>query len=560
MKINKMKIVSFFVIGLFLSGIVLPSIFALPSLADNKTVKKCGRAIEKNEQSLSEFLITTTNLNNIIHSNHPIRNDTFKEKLYINTGLSVCETYDNEYVITGSTGQISLSSTNVNGDIILLRSDTNGSEIWMKTYCNGKVCDGWSVEQTTDAGFIIGGVSIDYSFGSFALLVKTDENGEVEWSKKFSVMDMALATQAIQTSDGGYLLTGNTAGMSNPLSSSLFLLKTDENGVMEWSETFLEKDINVGYSVYETADQDFIVAGYTADLNMNDPNLPIKNSDFLTLKIDQNGEEIWRNTIDIEKDDICNSVSSCHSGIVLSGVCNALLLSDSPDLLLVKINENGQLQMNTIIENTIGKSVEETADHGFIIGAYEGGCSAGSCLPSTATIIKTDENGTLLWKKSYQGIEQAVCNEGCITSDGGYILSGATVSSDYEYFSQILLLKTDENGNKQWENTYCKCMPDTALSVEIDTGGVLVENIGNIFAKNVEIHLKIEGGLFNKIQSTANLTVDMIIEGDKATLEFPAVFGFGNVEIISTTYCSNAKFNREEADGFVFLSFLKIKE
>jgi len=576
MQINKMIIKTIVTISFILLASIFPVTFGI---ADNKIYKNNSKYDESasinelpftylnqkisNEKFIekSKLLVSTVYGPKLSYEKSSTSYFNSDDKLYINIGFSVCETANKEFIIAGSTGEISLSSTYVNGDIIVVKTNQNGTELWMNTYGEGKVCDGWSVEQTVDSGYIIGGVSVDHSYLSSAMLVKIDEHGNKEWSKKYSILGVAAGTQAIQTSDGGYLITGNTVEMSNPLYASMFIMKVDENGNEVWSRNIQVNDINVGYSLFETTKNNYIVAGYTADFDITNPNLPFKNCDILISKIDSYGSTIWTKTVDLAGDDICSSINpTADSGMILTGSCNSFSSTDSPDLFILKLDESANSEMETILDDKIGKSIEKTDDHGFIIAAYTGGCSSGSCLTSSALIIKTDENGDVTWQKSFEGIEQAVCNMGCLTTDKGYILTGVTLSSDHENFGQIYLLKTDESGVKEWDNTYYMNMPDTQLSITIQNNHVVVENIGNIFAKDVMITLNIEGGLLDKIQRQANLTSDLLMEGENIDIAFPSVFGLGRVEIVSRSYAYNANLNRTEADAFVFLSFLKINE
>ena len=545
------------IVGLIIGLSVIPNISG--NSISNITVNSKEKNLQgnfDNEWNERDFLYKVTYQNGMCYKEE-FNSDNY---LYINTGLSVCETKDNNFVIVGSTGKIDSSTLSGSTDIILVKADENGLKKWIRTFRNDKIWEGLSVQQTFDSGFIITGISLDYSNSLNILLVKTDKDGEKIWSKKYDVLNYAIPTQAIQTSDGGYLLTGDAISIDNPSVISLFLVKTDENGNVSWVKTFEEKEVNVGYSIIQI-DDEYLVSGYTADFDETAYPLFIKNMDILLVKVDENGNEIISETYNIENDDACFSISQTNDlGCILTGSCNALSTSDPSDLYILKLDEKYDKEWYNIFDDKIGKSVYETDDHGFVIGAYQGGCSAGSCIISDALIIKTDDKGNKEWEKSFSGVEQAICNNLCITEDNGYILTGVTVSSDYENFGQILLIKTDENGNKEWENTYYKNIPKTTLLVCINEGQVTIENTGDIFAADVEITIEITGGILGKINGESNMTFEKITEGEIKTIVFPSVFGIGKVDIISIVDSFNANYKKEEAKGFVFLFFLKIIE
>ncbi len=512
------------------------------------------------KKDLSDLLLRTTRYSHLQSNQFLTTGQNEDDTIYLNTGLAVCGTTDKGFAIVGSTGEIDVDSMDVEGEMIVVKTDENGSEQWMKTYTIGDITDGLSIQQTTGNGFIIGGTSLDEPYITSALLLKLDEQGNKQWAKTFQFSGFATGTKAIQTADGGYLLTGETVNLDIPGTTSAFVLKTDSNGDQQWIKYFEVSDLNVGYSLVQTMDKEYILAGYTAVFDLNNPPFYISDCDIILFKIDEEGKTIFSSTFDIDENDICYSVDdTSDGGCVMTGVCNAFE-SDPHNLFVLKCDELGITDWTSIIHNCTGRSIEQTTDDGFLISGSKGGCSAGSCTPSSSLLIKTNAHGTKQWDEYYPGLEQAVCNQGCITQDDGYVLTGATLCEEYEYLGQILLLKTDEDGIMQWQKTFCKHMPDTTLSLAFDETGLVVENTGDIFAKNVEMFVEIQGGLLGNINSKTNLSMNQCDKGDQLMLEFPEVFGFGKVEITADCYAYNAPFRRVEQDGFVFLRFLKLTD
>jgi hypothetical protein len=136
------------------------------------------------------------------------------------------QTRDGGYIITGSTSSIG----GVNGDVFLIKIDSVGTETWSKTFGGDGFDAGFSVQQTRDGGYIVAGlIHLFNPSSSGVYLIKTDASGATVWTKTFGGALSYEGYSVQQTTDGGYIVTGYI----QPLSSSdvgAFLIKTDENG------------------------------------------------------------------------------------------------------------------------------------------------------------------------------------------------------------------------------------------------------------------------------------------------------------------------------------------
>lgn len=150
------------------------------------------------------------------------------------------------------TGEASVGIGAGGYDAYLLKIDSSGNSHWAKTYGGINDDAGISVKQTNDNGFIIAGFTYSFGVGSISIyLIKTNSIGDTLWTKVFSISEGDLAYSVNQTSDGGYII----AGINN------VLLKTDLNGNVTWAKIFGFYPYGRNYSVQQIADGGYIVSG-----------------------------------------------------------------------------------------------------------------------------------------------------------------------------------------------------------------------------------------------------------------------------------------------------------
>ena len=385
-------------------------------------------------------------LNNKLSTREPLHPYSIIPNIDVNSnsGQYVQQTTDNGYIVTGFDSKSNTGNTSdYDVKTLLLKYDENGNKEWRETYELTDDNMGYSVLQTNDQGYIIGG-SILTSNKSYAMLLKINEQGEKEWMKTYEGIGIAQGTEVQITNDNGYILTGMSRPLNNTNISSVLLIKTDENGDEEWTKTFIYENMAMGYSVKQTNDFGYIICGYIDIAEGFD-------SSLLLIRTDDKGEKIWNRTYAFMDVNMGYSVQQTEDlGFIISGY-----MLDMSNLryyaLLLKADEDGTLQWHKTYKNKFGFSVQQTDDKGYIISGL-----TQSIYNYYALLLKTDEQGNEKWSKTYPGLGVSQGFMVIQTLDKGYILTGSTSMSIFSTNTFVLVLKTDDQGNTEWSSSRIK--------------------------------------------------------------------------------------------------------
>ena len=352
---------------------------------------------------------------------------------YTDSGLSTSTTY--YYRIRSYNTKGYSNYFNTASAVTLSPSST--IKVWQKTYGGIYNDIARSVQQTEDGGYIVAGYI--YSFGARDFdfyVIKLDSNGNEEWEKTYGGIYNEEAYSIQQTKDGGYIVAGYTymedTASFGEVWADFYVIKLDSNGNKEWEKIYGGSEGEEAYSIQQTKDGGYIVAGKKWPFG-------IGGSDSYVIKLDSIGNKEWEKTV--------SGLNTAYSvqqtedgGYIVAGYYSA----GEDDPYVIKLDSIGNKEWEKIYGGSEAEkvySIRQTEDGGYIAAGYTYGAGE-----DDSYAIKLDSNGNKEWEKTYNGGYVEKVYSIWQTEDGGYIAAGKTDSfgtGEYDFY----LVKTDAEGN-----------------------------------------------------------------------------------------------------------------
>ncbi|MBC8046252.1 MAG: fibronectin type III domain-containing protein, partial [Fimbriimonadaceae bacterium] len=356
----------------------------------------------------------------------------------------------------------------------------------------------YSVQQTSDGGYILGGssnsdISGDKTEDNISTydywIIKLDASGEVEWQNNIggTARDYPVSTQ--QTDDGGYILGGysdsNLSGDKTEASIGYdyWIIKIDSIGEIVWQNTIGGSLDDYLRSLDKTTDGGYILGGISrSGISGDKTEASIGDWDYWVVKLNGSGIIEWQNTIGgHDYDDLQEIKQTTDGGYILGGFSESGISGDktetnigSYDYWVVKLDALGDIEW----QNTIGstemerlQAVEETIDGGYIIGGCsKGGISAdkneafiGGANEGDYWVLKLDALGNIEWQNTIGGSDDEILISLANIAYGGYIIGGhshSEISGDKTEinvgsttFTDYWVVKLNDEGDIEWQNT-----------------------------------------------------------------------------------------------------------
>jgi hypothetical protein len=312
---------------------------------------------------------------------------------------------------------------------------------WQKSFGGLGYEEASTIEKTIDNGFIIAGSTYSNS-GDVTTnqgqadywVVKIDQNGIIQWQKTFGGTNDDIATSVKQTLDGGYIISGYTLSNNGDVTNNHgsrdgWILKLSYNGSLEWQKTFGGTGIDSVKEILQNTDSTYIICGWT-DSNNGDVTTNQGLSDLWIMKLSNTGNIIWQKTLGGNGSDYARSIQkTIDGGYIIAGASNST---------------NGNV----------------TGNHG----------------DADFWVVKLSSIGNIEWQKSYGGTNGDRANSIKQTSEGGYIVVGQTSSSngDVTSFQGLVdawVLKISNLGTIEWQKTIGTSAIEYAQDVQLTNDG-----------------------------------------------------------------------------------------
>ncbi|MBL0073652.1 MAG: T9SS type A sorting domain-containing protein [Bacteroidetes bacterium] len=290
-------------------------------------------------------------------------------------------------------------------DYWIVKTDSLGNLIWDITIGGSDEDRLLAIEQTADNGFILGGfsrsnisgVKVENNIGASPTtdywIVKTDSLGNIEWQNTIggSLYDYLYSIK--QTQDGGYILGGmscsNISGDKTETClwyGDYWIIKTDSLGTIQWQNTIGGNGNDALFSLVQTSDGGYLLGGESnSNISWDKTENSMGDFDYWIVKTNSVGNIQWQNTIGGSEGDFLESLQqTTDGGYILGGWSLSNISGDKtqnncdstlgyPDFWIVKTDAAGSIQW----QNTIGgskndklHSIEQTIDGGYILGGY----------------------------------------------------------------------------------------------------------------------------------------------------------------------------------------------
>ncbi len=391
-------------------------------------------------------------------------------------------------------------------DYWVLKTDSLANKIWDRRYGGNKEDRLWSADLTNDGGFILGGHSRSDISGEKSdscrgsddyWIIKTDSLGNIEWDKTYGGDSTDILFTVKQTLDGGFIMGGNSisgiSGEKTDTSRGLFdwwIIKTDSIGNIEWQKTFGGDDNDRLNEIQLASDGGYYLGGGSKSTISGDITLPLTGvRDFFLAKLDADGNEVWQRRYGGTNEDEINSFQkTLDGGFILGGGSRSEISGDKTDFLrgivdfwVIKTDADGNIEWDRTfgtegLENLY--SLQQNSVGHYLLGGFSGSdASFDKSEPGRGGwdfwLIYLDPFGNKFWDKTFGGPDNDVLVHLFQNKDGSYLLSGHSSSDVGEDktaanygFNDVWIIKTDCNLSVQINADTTICF---GASLQLDT-------------------------------------------------------------------------------------------
>jgi hypothetical protein len=294
---------------------------------------------------------------------------------------SIQQTADGGYIVAGTSSSIDGDVKGNHGDVDfwVVKLSASGAIEWQKPLGGSNEDSAGSIQQTADGGYIVAGESYstdgdvkgNHGYSDW-WVVKLSASGTIQWQKSLGGSSYDSASSIQQTTDGGYIVVGISGSTDGSFGgeSGLLVVKLSASGAIEWQKPFSESTINPGsdHPIQQTADGGYIVAGESWSRQRNYRG----GFDFLALKLSASGAVEWQKSFGGNSNDYAHSIQqTADGGYVVAGESWSRQRNyrGGFDFLVVKLSASGAVEWQKSLggsNDDLAHSIQQTADGGYI--------------------------------------------------------------------------------------------------------------------------------------------------------------------------------------------------
>jgi uncharacterized delta-60 repeat protein/uncharacterized repeat protein (TIGR02543 family) len=295
------------------------------------------------------------------------------------------------YVFTGWSGDL---TGNTNPQNLVMDEPKSAAAnffltTWAKSYGGTNQDQAYSIQQTSDGGYIVAGRTSSFGAGydNFWVL-KLDSDGAVSWQKRYGGAGNDYATSIQQTSDGGYIVAGFTASFGAS-GDDFFVLKLNSDGTVAWQKRYGGTADDVANSIFQTSDGGYIVAGETMSFGAG-------YYDFWVLKLNSDGTVLWQKTYGGASLDHPYSIQQTgDGGYIVAGETRSFGAGNFYDFWVLKLNGDGTILFNPASGASVTDTTTVPVDTNCpITNTAVTGVNTSATITNTSATV-TDTNATI---------------------------------------------------------------------------------------------------------------------------------------------------------------------
>ncbi len=360
-------------------------------------------------------------------------------------------------------------------------------EQWVQRYGGSTVDIPYTIKFTSDGGTIVAGYT-DSKDGDVAThsprdywdlwVLKLNACGVVQWEKSFGGTGYESARDIEQTTDGGYIVLGETNSTDGDViagyggTKDIWLIKLDASGNMQWQKRYGGNGLDIGNRILINSDGNYLIAASSssnnADITGNHGTGGF--TDGILMKISATGVLQWSKCYGGTNNEELLDIEIINGKIFASGYANSTDGDIPPsqknyDVWLLALDQNGNKIFSKVYggsQNDVAYSMTKGTDGTLTLAGYttsKDGDVSGAKGSQDYWVLNIDQGGKLKWQKVLGGTDADYANVILTDKDSSYIVGGISYSSNGDITNangdgDYWVVKLNSKGNIVWKKNW----------------------------------------------------------------------------------------------------------